>query len=114
MRAIKLKPVALLAGFVLTCAALYTPAWGAPSGPVATIGTLTEIAKGMGAPDDVVVGADGTIYFSDLGVNRIVALTSDGSVKPVSPRLQAPEGMVVLTDGTLIVAEQGTNKLYHL
>ncbi len=110
----KFGPVTLLAGCALTLIGLRSSALGAPVGPVATIGTLAEIAQGMGAPDDVAVGANGTIYFSDLGVNQVLALTADGTVKSVSPRLQAPEGMVVLSDGSLIVAEQGTNKLYRL
>lgn len=99
---------------ILILLGLNAPVLSAPAGPLAAIGTLTEIARGMGGPDDVVVSADGTIYFSDLGVNRVLALTPDGTVKPVSPRLQEPEGIVALSDGTLIVAEQGTNKLYHL
>ena len=106
--------VTLLAGCVLTIIGLPHSTWGVPVGPVATVGTLTEIAQGMGAPDDVAVGADGTIYFSDLGVNKVLALTADGTVEPVSPRMQAPEGIVALNDGSLIVAEQGTNKLYRL
>jgi sugar lactone lactonase YvrE len=93
---------------------MVAPALSAPAGPVAAIGTLTEIARGMGTPDDVTVGADGTIYFSDLGANGVLALTPDGTVTLVSPRMHEPEGIAVLGDGTLIVAEQGTNKLYRL
>ncbi|MHB8625059.1 MAG: Vgb family protein [Aggregatilineales bacterium] len=109
-----IKHAVLLGSLALTFVAIQTPALSAPVGPVSTVGTLTEIAHGMGAPDDVAVSADGTIYFSDLGVNRVLALTSDGTVKLVSVRLQEPEGIVVLSDGTLIVAEQGTNRLYRL
>lgn len=86
----------------------------AANGPVAAEGTLSLVAQGMGAPDDLALGADGTIYVGDLGVGKVLAVTPDGSVTPISPKMQAPEGIVVLDDGTLIVVEQANNKLYHL
>lgn|GEM_PF-866285 len=86
----------------------------APKAPVATSGTLSVVAKGAGAPDDLAISADGTIYFGDLGVNRVFAINPDGSIKPVSPVIDAPEGIVVLDDGSLIVVEQAGNRLYHV
>ncbi len=86
----------------------------AAGSPVAAEGTLTVLAQGMGAPDDLALGADGTIYFGDLGVGKVLAVAHGGKVTPISPKMSAPEGIVVLNDGSLIVAEQANNKLYRL
>src|SRR5262249_20930463 len=55
-----------------------------------------------------------TIYFSDMGNNRVMQLKPGGTATIVSPVINEPEGIVVLPDGSLIIVEQATNRLYHL
>jgi sugar lactone lactonase YvrE len=73
------------------------------------------VARGFGAPDDVVVAPDGTIIFSDLA-GGIVARIPAGAraAEPIARGLSVPEGIVVLRDGRLIVAEQGRNRLLSI
>src|SRR5690349_17779650 len=84
------------------------------NGPRALRGTLTVLGQGAGSPDDLAVGADDTIYFSDMTVNQVLRLKVGGTSEAVSPTIHEPEGIVVLPDETLIVVEQATNRLYHV
>ncbi len=121
-----IRGVFLMISGVLVCVTLFSAsparsvavalitAATATAEPIAVIGTLTLITKGFGAPDDLALGADGTLYFGDLGVNRVAAIALDGTVSLISPTIKEPEGLVALADGTLIVAEQASNKLLRL
>jgi len=100
---------AILLNFLAT-----EPARSAPPLPVTTRGTITVYAQGAGEPDDVAVAPDGTVYYSDLHLNRVIAVNPRGQWTPVSPRIRAPEGLVALADGRVLVAEQETNRLYML
>ncbi len=86
----------------------------AAGGPRALRGQLTVIGPGAGSPDDVAVGPDDTIYYSDMTANRVMQLLPDGTSVAASPAIQEPEGIAVLPDGTLVVAEQQSNRLYHV
>ena len=93
-------------------------AWAQDAGPRAMRGTLTVIGQGTNSPDDVAVADDGTdngtIYFSDITLGRVMRLNADGKGEIVSPAIREPEGIVPLPDGTLIVVEQATNRLLRV
>jgi hypothetical protein len=69
------------------------------------------IGPGYGSPDDVAIGPDGTIYFSDLGNQGLNAILSDGQRHVLATGIRTPEGVAVEHDGNLIVVEQERNAL---
>jgi len=90
-----------------------------PSGlqHVAADGTVTSLLAGMShAPNDLVVGADGTVYFTDPphwpvpeeSTGRVMAWSAATGLRAVAEGLHYPNGIALAADGeTLIVAENG-------
>ena len=90
-----------------------------PSGlqHVAADGTVTSLLAGMShAPNDLVVGADGTVYFTDPphwpvpeeSTGRVMAWSAATGLRAVVEGLHYPNGIALAADGeTLIVAENG-------
>ncbi len=74
---------------------------------------LVTIARGLTEPDDLLVGADGSIFVSDVGDGTIRRIAPDGSIQVILSGLADPEGMVELPDRSLVIAEQGKNRLIH-
>jgi DNA-binding beta-propeller fold protein YncE len=69
------------------------------------------LVGGLGAPDDIAVAPQGTVYIGDEGGGRLSAWSaSTGEVKLVASGLSHPEGIVV-SDGLVVVCEQGKNQL---
>ena len=104
----------LLSIAIILPVVLYPDVSNAQSDPTARQGTLTLLGHGAGSPDDVAVGADDTIYFSDMHANQVLRLRADGTAEAISPTIREPEGIVPLPDGTLIVVEQASNRLYRV
>ena len=75
---------------------------------------LSILAAGLSAPDDLLLAADGSIYFSDIGDGTLRQLGLDGQVKVFASGLDEPEGIVQLPGGDLVVAEQGKNRLVRV
>jgi gluconolactonase len=67
------------------------------------------------APNDLVVAADGTVYFTDpppwplpeVALGRIWAYRPNGHLEVVADRLWYPNGIGIERDGTLVVVENG-------
>jgi len=89
-----------------------------PSGiqHVAPDGTVTYLASdGLQAPNDLVVAADGTLYFTDPPAyplpadvrGRVMALRTDGSVRVVAEGFFYPNGIGIGAEGLLVVVENG-------
>jgi gluconolactonase len=93
-----------------------------PSGlqHVGATGEVTTLLAGMShAPNDLVVGPDGTIFFTDPPhwpvpegptgrVGRVMSWSPPTGLRPVIDRLHSPNGIALDVDGeTLIVAENG-------
>jgi streptogramin lyase len=68
-------------------------------------------ARGLGAPDDLLVLSDRTVWVSDPLHGTLRHLSTGGRVLQTIDDPEAPEGMVVLPDGRMIVAEQRQNRL---
>jgi glucose/arabinose dehydrogenase len=76
--------------------------------------SLPVLARGLGAPDDLLALADGTMWVSDPVHGTLRHLSAGGRVLQAIDDPEAPEGMVMLPDGRLIVAEQRRNRLVSL
>jgi sugar lactone lactonase YvrE len=77
-------------------------------------GTITEIARGFGYPDDLALAPEGTIYFSDTANGTINQIAPNGTVTTLAHGIGEPEGIAVLPDGSLIFVEQKKNRLLEL
>ena len=72
-------------------------------------------------PNDLCVGPDGTLYFTDPTgfalaerIGAVYAVAPDGGVAPLATDLAFPNGLMVTPDGaTLVVAETFTGVLHH-
>lgn len=72
------------------------------------------IQDGFEAPNDLVVGPDGTVYFTDPGhfppkdppTGRVVAFRPDGSVTTVADHLWYCNGIGLDRDGSLVIIER--------
>ena len=53
---------------------------------VAPDGTISTVAAGLSTPNDVTLGADGALYATDYGSNRIVRIGTGGAVTPLPGR----------------------------
>ena len=80
------------------------PSTPAPSGP-------QLVVRNLPAPDDLALGLDARLYFSDITAGTVSALNPDGSVERIAGGMSAPEGIVVQADGRILVAEQGRNRV---
>jgi sugar lactone lactonase YvrE len=72
------------------------------------------LARGLGAPDDLLALSDGTLWVSDPDHGTLRHLSGDGRILQTIDDPEAPEGMVMLPDGRMIVAEQRRNRLVAL
>jgi len=80
------------------------PSTPAPSGP-------QLVVRNLPAPDDLALGLDARLYFSDITAGTVSALNPDGSVERIAGGMSAPEGIVAQDDGRILVAEQGRNRV---
>jgi gluconolactonase len=80
-----------------------------PDGSVARL-----LAGGMQAPNDLVVGPDGTVYFTDppkypappdAVLGRVMALAPDNSVRVIADGFRYCNGIALERDGSLVVTE---------
>jgi len=90
-----------------------------PSGlqHVSATGEVTTLLAGASqAPNDLVIGADGTVYFTDpphwpvpeTPTGRVMAWSSTAGLRTLVEGLHYPNGIALDVDGeTLIVAENG-------
>jgi gluconolactonase len=77
-------------------------------------GTVTRLLDGMQAPNDLVVGPDGTIYFTDphkfpappnSNLARVMALAPDKSVRVIAEGFRFCNGIARERNGDLVVTE---------
>ncbi len=76
-------------------------------------GSRTRLAS-IYQPDDVIVGADGSIYVNSLGgdIVRIDPATSKTQV--LTSGLKLPHGLGIDSSGRLVIAEAGRNRIFRL
>ncbi len=72
---------------------------------------ITEIATGLGSPDDLALLPDGSILFSDESDGTVNRVLPTGQITTLLRGLETPEGIVALPDGSLLIAEQGRNRI---
>lgn len=81
---------------------------------VAPDGAVTRLLDGMQAPNDLVVGPEGTIYFTDphkfpappdSRLARVMALGTDGSVRTIAQDFRFCNGIALERTGDLVVTE---------
>lgn len=93
-----------------------TPSAFVPGGlqRVAPDGTVSRLVSDMQASNDLVVGPDGTIYWTDpprfpvptdSRLARVMARAPDGSVRVIADDLVYVNGIVREADGNLVVTE---------
>lgn len=65
------------------------------------------------SPDDIVVGPDGNLWFTESGVDRIGRITPSGTITEfTTPTADSnPTGIALGSDGNLWFAESGTNDI---
>jgi gluconolactonase len=77
-------------------------------------GSVSRLLGGMQAPNDLVVGPDGTIYFTDphrfpappnSSLARVMALAPDGTVRPIAEQFRFCNGIARESGGDLVVTE---------
>jgi sugar lactone lactonase YvrE len=68
-------------------------------------------AAQLNGPTGLAVAADGSIYFSDTGNNRVRVIRTDGTIATLAAGLNAPAGLAVTGDGSLLVADSGNNRV---
>ena len=84
-----------------------------PDGDVEFL-NLGEAIGGFNAPNDLVVGPDGTLFFTDPGpvlqrdtaIGRVIALTPEGDLRVIAPEFSYCNGIVLDRDGHLVVVEK--------
>lgn len=81
---------------------------------VAPDGTVTRLIGGMQAPNDLAIGPDGTVWFTDPHgfpappgppKARVMALAPDGTMRQVASGLVMVNGIALEPEGNLIVTE---------
>jgi DNA-binding beta-propeller fold protein YncE len=70
---------------------------------VETDGTIRTLAHDLGAPHDLAVAPDGTVYAVETHRNRVVRVARDGTVTPLGA-VRAPIAIELAPDGSLLVA----------
>lgn len=93
------------------------PTAGAPTTPIAT----TYMAAALNAPNDVVVRADGNVYFTDPNYSgqpdtqdaeAVYRIAPGGAVTRLSATFTRPNGIALSPDGrTLYVVDNGAGEL---
>ncbi len=82
-------------------------------GTVSYLATRVDDGSAMNAPNDLVVTADGIVYFTDPGrhplpdppIGRILKMTRDGVVSVVDAPYEYCNGIALDHEGTLVVVE---------
>lgn len=81
---------------------------------VAPGGAVTRLLDGMQAPNDLALGPDGTVYFTDphkfpappnSSLARVMALATDGSVRTIAGNFRFCNGIARERSGDLVVTE---------
>jgi gluconolactonase len=81
---------------------------------VAPDGSVSRLLEGMQAPNDLVIGPDGTIYFTDphkfpappnSSLARVMALSRTGGLRVVADQFRFCNGIALEAGGTLVVTE---------
>jgi len=80
--------------------------------PDGTVGFLAD--RGFHAPNDLAVGADGTVYLTDPGhypppdpgIGQVIAFARDGTTTVVADGFWFCNGIAFEPDGTLVVVER--------
>ena len=84
----------------------------------AALGGPQLVVRNLPAPDDLALGLDARLYFSDITAGTVSILNSDGSVERLAAGLKEPEGIVQqgrqYGSGPLLVAEQGRNRVVRI
>ncbi|HJT37062.1 MAG TPA: hypothetical protein VJ818_01450, partial [Actinomycetota bacterium] len=75
---------------------------------------LPVFARDLGAPDDLLVLADGTMWISDPAHGTLRHLDAEGRALETIADPEEPEGIAELPDGRLAVAEQRLNRVVTL
>src|SRR5260221_754187 len=91
----------LLSIAIILPVVLYPDVSNAQSDPTARQGTLTLLGHGAGSPDDVAVGADDTIYFSDMHANQMLRLRADGTCAAGMSTIPLPGRLTTLPTRTI-------------
>lgn len=65
-------------------------------------------------PDDVVVGADGSIYVNSLGGDIVRIDPASGKVTVLLSGLKLPQGLNLDNQGNLVITDTGRNKIIRL
>jgi sugar lactone lactonase YvrE len=63
---------------------------------------VAVLADNLPGPDDLALGADGSIYISDVSDRTVKQYTPDGKLRVVVSGLSEPEGIVILPNGSLL------------
>jgi sugar lactone lactonase YvrE len=72
---------------------------------VAPDGTISTVATGLSTPNDVTLAADGTLYATDYGNNRIIRIGAGGAVTAVATA-DGPNSVAVAPDRTVYATER--------
>jgi streptogramin lyase len=89
---------------------------GTKVGVAAIDGTVKEYPiPGAVSLQDITLGSDGNMWFTDSGANDFGSISPDGSTIHVYPTLQAggqPRGIASGPDGNLYICDPGNNEIY--
>jgi sugar lactone lactonase YvrE len=69
-------------------------------------GTIRTLARDLGAPHDLAVAPDGTVYVVETHRNRVARVARDGTVTRIG-EVRAPTAIELAPDGSLLVAGAG-------
>ncbi len=72
------------------------------------------IAKGIGGPVQMILGADGALYVTEAAGNLLRINVADGSKTVVADKLALPEGVAQTPWGSFIVAESAARRLVEI
>lgn len=88
------------------------PRFEAPAAqPLPGEATATTHPRGVGG---IAVAADGTVYATDLGANRIRRFDDRGAELPSWGGVREPRGVAVAPSGDVYVADDGNNRVRRL
>lgn len=80
---------------------------GGTSGEFEVLATQSDVGP-IKRANDIVVHADGTVYFTDFGAGDVLKIAPDGTCTRVASGLKAPNGLTLSLDQRkLFVAEYG-------
>ena len=75
----------------------------------------TVIASGLGAPNGLAMGPDGSAYFSDFGGGALYRIDPANRVAAVTGTdFRQPNGIYVDDDGTLLVVSYATGEIFRV